>query len=137
MKTESYDSALRALLSLRGLRGAPEDPPLCRETSVSRIANVGTVGKNWLRKHNGGQKWVKCVVIHSPANTEQLLLLLRKTFVILFVYFYSIAEKREAKKGANRRPAQLHVLLMIFNTLRNIHSSYLLMLQCSLSRKFQ
>ena len=25
---------------------APEDPPLCRETSVSRTANVGTVGKN-------------------------------------------------------------------------------------------
>ena len=28
-------------------------------TSVSRTANVGTVGKNWLRKRNGGQKWVK------------------------------------------------------------------------------
>ena len=52
------DNALRALLSLRGLRGAPEVPPLCRETSVSRTANVGTVGKNWLRKRNGGQKWV-------------------------------------------------------------------------------
>ena len=42
------DSALRALSSLRALRGAPEVPPLCRETSVSRTANVGTVGKNWL-----------------------------------------------------------------------------------------
>ena len=42
------DSALRTLSSLRGLRGAPEVPPLCRETSVSRTANVGTVGKNWL-----------------------------------------------------------------------------------------
>ena len=49
------DSALRALSSLRDLRGAPEVPPLCRETSVSRTANVGT----WLRKRNGGQKWVK------------------------------------------------------------------------------
>ena len=38
------DGALRALSSLRGLRGAPELPPLCRETSVSRTANVGTVG---------------------------------------------------------------------------------------------
>ena len=36
----------RALSSLRGLRGAPEVPPLCRETSVSRTANVGTVGMN-------------------------------------------------------------------------------------------
>ena len=43
------DSALRALSSLRGLRGAPEVPPLCRETSVSRTANAGTVGMNGLR----------------------------------------------------------------------------------------
>ena len=42
------DSALRALSSLRGLRGAPEVHPLCRETSVSRTANVGTVGMNGL-----------------------------------------------------------------------------------------
>ena len=42
------DSALRALSSLRGLRGAPEVPPLCRETSVSRTENVGTVGMNGL-----------------------------------------------------------------------------------------
>ena len=34
--------------SLSGLRGAPEGPPLCRETLVSRTANVGTVGKNRL-----------------------------------------------------------------------------------------
>ena len=39
------DSALRALSSLRGSRGAHEVPPLSRETSVSRTANVGTVGK--------------------------------------------------------------------------------------------
>ena len=32
--------------------GAPEVPPLCRETSVSRTANVGTVGKNRLRAKN-------------------------------------------------------------------------------------
>ena len=42
------DSALRALLSLRGLRGAPEVPPLYRDTLVSRTANVGTVGMNGL-----------------------------------------------------------------------------------------
>ena len=30
-----------------------------RETDVSRTANVGTVGKNWLWKRNGGKKWVK------------------------------------------------------------------------------
>ena len=44
------DSALRTLSSLRGLRGAPEVPPLFRETSVSRTANVGTVGKNGLKR---------------------------------------------------------------------------------------
>ena len=42
------DNALRTLSSLRGLRGAPEFPPLCRETSVCRTANVGTVGMNGL-----------------------------------------------------------------------------------------
>ena len=45
------DSALRALSSLRGLRGAPAVPPLCRETSVSRTENV---------ERNGGHKWVNC-----------------------------------------------------------------------------
>ena len=61
------DSALKALSSLRGFRGAPEVPPLCRETSVSRIANVGT----WLRKRNGGQKWVKeCQLQFSGYGTR-------------------------------------------------------------------
>ena len=32
-----------------------------RETDVSRTAYVGTVGKNWLRKRNGGQKWVNWI----------------------------------------------------------------------------
>ena len=40
----------RALSSLRGLRGAPEVPPLFRDTSVSRTANVGTVGMNGFMK---------------------------------------------------------------------------------------
>ena len=38
------------LSSLRGLRGAPVVPPLCRETSVSRTANV---------ERTGGHKWVR------------------------------------------------------------------------------
>ena len=42
------DSTPRALSSLGGLREAPEVSPLCRQTSVSQTANVGTVGKNWL-----------------------------------------------------------------------------------------
>ena len=44
------DSDLRSLSSLKGLRGAAEVPPLCRETSVSRTANVGTVGNNGLNQ---------------------------------------------------------------------------------------
>ena len=48
LKPLRLDSALKALSSLRGLRGAPDVPPLCRETSVARTANVGTVGKNGL-----------------------------------------------------------------------------------------
>ena len=43
------DSALTVLSSLRGLRGAPHPRfPHYAETSVSRIANFGTVGKNGL-----------------------------------------------------------------------------------------
>ena len=49
----------RTLSSLRGLRGAPAVPPLCRETSVSRTANVGTVGKNWLRMQEEREKAAK------------------------------------------------------------------------------
>ena len=51
------DSALRALSTLRGLREVPEDPPLCRETWVSRTANVGTVGMNGLRADRKTASW--------------------------------------------------------------------------------
>ena len=44
-------------------------PPLCRETSVSRTANVGMLGKNWLPKRNGGQKWVKAGKVGKGAVT--------------------------------------------------------------------
>ena len=39
-----------------------------RETDVSRTANVGTVGKNWFRKCNGGQKWIKTMILHQSAR---------------------------------------------------------------------
>ena len=43
------DSALRALSSLRGLRGAPVVPPLCRETqSLGQQMLNATVGINGL-----------------------------------------------------------------------------------------
>ena len=63
------DSALRTLSSLRGLRGAPEVPPLCRETSVSRTANVVTVGKNGLTQHETNTE--KMFIIHT-VNSVQL-----------------------------------------------------------------
>ena len=44
------DSVLKALSSLRGLRGAPAEPPLCRETqSLGQQMLNATVGKNGLR----------------------------------------------------------------------------------------
>ena len=52
------DSALRALSSLRRLRGAPAVPPLCRETQslVQQMLELGcenaTVGKNALMAKN-------------------------------------------------------------------------------------
>ena len=54
------DSALRALSSLRGLRGAPAVPPLCRETQ-SRTANV---------ERNGGHKWVKLRIVRLKLRTH-------------------------------------------------------------------
>ena len=59
------DSVLRALLSLRGLRGASEVPPLCRERLVSRTANVGTVGMN-------GLKMTKFTEKNSATETTRL-----------------------------------------------------------------
>ena len=49
------DSALRALSSLRGLRGAPAVPPLCRETqSLGQQMLNATVGINGLRLRREG-----------------------------------------------------------------------------------
>ena len=42
LKPLRVDSALRALSTLRGLRGAPEVPPLCRETQ-----SLGQQMRNW------------------------------------------------------------------------------------------
>ena len=57
LKPRRVDSALRALSTLRGLRGAPEVPPLCRETQSlgQQMLNEplgidGKTGKNILRK---------------------------------------------------------------------------------------
>ena len=52
LKPFRVDSALRALSTLRGLRGAPEVPPLCRETQSlgimgERTANVERNVRHW------------------------------------------------------------------------------------------
>ena len=53
IKPLRVDSALRALSTLRGLRGAPKVPPLCRETRslgqhMELSFEIATVGKNGL-----------------------------------------------------------------------------------------
>ena len=54
LKPLKDDSALRALSTLRGLRGAPEVPPLCRETQslgqqmLELSCENATVGRNGL-----------------------------------------------------------------------------------------
>ena len=54
LKPLRVDSALRALSTLRGLRGAPEGPPLCRETQslgqqmLELSCENATVGTNGL-----------------------------------------------------------------------------------------
>ena len=52
---EFYDSALRALSTLRGLRGAPAVPPLCRETQslrqqMSNAPDSGLISEQYLRR---------------------------------------------------------------------------------------
>ena len=50
LKSLRVDSALRALSSLRGWRGAPEVPPLCRKTqSLGQHMLNATVGINGLQ----------------------------------------------------------------------------------------
>ena len=51
LKPLRVDSALKALPTLRGLRGAPEVPPLCRETqSLGQQMLKGPLGINGLNK---------------------------------------------------------------------------------------
>ena len=68
-----FQHLLSERLTSLDIMGKPRVPPLCQETSVSRTANVGTVGKNWLRNRNGGQKWVNCVCIFAFRTTTQSL----------------------------------------------------------------
>ena len=70
LKPLRVDSALRALSSLRGLRGAPKVPPLCWETSVSRAANVGTVSKNGLIDKQIVPRSVRVPVFLNPISVN-------------------------------------------------------------------
>ena len=56
LKPLRVDSALRALLTLRGSRGAPEAPPLCRETqSLGQQMLNAPFGINGLMRENIGR----------------------------------------------------------------------------------
>ena len=71
------DSALRALSTLRGLRGAPEVPPLCRETQslgqhmLEHSCENATVGTNGLikqavrNKHESSQQGEQAICLKS------------------------------------------------------------------------
>ena len=62
LKPPRDDSALRALSTLRGLRGAPEVPPLCRETQClgQQMLNA-PVGINGLTVNEQFSGRVQCV----------------------------------------------------------------------------
>ena len=95
------DSALRALSTLRGLRGAPTVPPLCRETSVSRTAHVGTVRKNGLI----GSPWCREV---SASRTIQ--------FGKNFGHFLNLKFKLNFTSAANfTRRIKLKLLQILHN----------------------
>ena len=63
LKPLSVNSVLRALSSRRGLRGAPEAPPLCRET---QSLGQHMLGKNGLKKT---QRWA-CLPIRVIASQK-------------------------------------------------------------------
>ena len=64
LKPPRDDSVLRALSTLRGLRGAPEVPPLCRETqSLGQQMLNAPVGINGLRcGSEGSASSVECLI---------------------------------------------------------------------------
>ena len=59
------DSALRTLSTLRGLRGAPEVPPLCRETqSLGQQMLNAPVGINGLSIYNQAYTYISLLYKH-------------------------------------------------------------------------
>ena len=72
LKPPRVDSALRALSSLRGLRGAPEVPPLCRETqSLGQQMLNAPVGINGLIRF--GKYFSMCGHnLHAIINRREL-----------------------------------------------------------------
>ena len=60
LKPLRVDSALRALSTLRGLRGAPEVPPLCRETQ--------SLGQQMLKLSEPGSRLVLVRAINKRSN---------------------------------------------------------------------
>ena len=63
LKPLRVDSVLRALSTLRGLRGAPEVPPLCRETqSLGQQMLNAPFGINGLEAWSGHPAHMKCIL---------------------------------------------------------------------------
>ena len=61
-----FQNLLSERLTSLGITGAPEVPPLCRETSVSRTANIGTVGMNGLRDSRVLFNHLNHLFLHEP-----------------------------------------------------------------------
>ena len=64
--------------SLKPLR---DDSALRALSTVSQTANDGTVGKNWLRIRNGGQKWVKLIHRNIPGMAVTVWYIKLQTFI--------------------------------------------------------
>ena len=76
LKPLRVDSALRALSTLRGLRGAPEVPPLCRETQ--------SLGQQMLNAPLGITGLIAQLVEHETLISEARFPGYRK--MIFFIY---------------------------------------------------
>ena len=81
LKPLRVNSTLRAQSTLRGLRRAPKVPPLCRETSFFRTANVGTVCMSGLKCT------VECIVVHSAAQNFLQYCRQRRNYILCLAFF--------------------------------------------------
>ena len=80
LKPLRVDSPLRALSTLRGLRGAPEVAPIMPRDAVSRTANVERTGRHkWVKSRGRGKCSLRTILVDT---------------ILKFIFFYRIFQSQ-------------------------------------------